>query len=77
MPPRFRDLKRYLETHGWVLVRNTDHFYYQKVLADGTVLRTRVSHALHKEIPPGQWQAILKHQLKVTEAEFWHGPAAD
>jgi hypothetical protein len=28
-------------------------------------------HALHKEIPPGLWQAILKYQLRITEEEFW------
>ncbi|TYP52491.1 hypothetical protein LZ11_01658 [Thermosediminibacter litoriperuensis] len=51
MPPKFRDLKMYCEKNGWVMVKNTDHWYYEKVLSDGSVLRTRVSHALHKEIP--------------------------
>ena len=71
MPPKFRDVKRYCENNGWALIRNTDHFYYEKVLLNGTVLRTKVSHALHKEIPSHFWQRILKHQLQVTEDEFW------
>lgn len=71
MPPKFRDLKRYCEKNGWVLIRNTDHWYYEKVLADGTLLRTKVSHAVHKEIPANIWQLILKQQLKISESEFW------
>ncbi|MDH7578202.1 MAG: hypothetical protein QHH75_10380 [Bacillota bacterium] len=71
MPPKFGDLKRYCEKNGWVLVRSTDHWYYEKVLADGTVLMTKVSRAVHKEIPKQLWQRILKKQLKITEKEFW------
>jgi len=71
MPPKFGDLKRYCEKNGWILVHNTDHWYYEKVLADGTLLRTRVSHAVNKEIPRQLWQRILKKQLRITEQEFW------
>lgn len=73
MPPKFRDLKRYCEKNGWVMVKNTDHWYYEKILPDGTILRTRISHALHKEIPEHLWKKILKLQLKITEEEFWKG----
>lgn len=51
MPPKYRDLKRYCEKNGWVLIRDTDHWYYEKTLADGSVLQTKISHAVHKEIP--------------------------
>lgn len=71
MPPTYRALKRYCDKNGWVLVRDTDHWYYEKVLADGTILRTKVSHALAKEIPAHLWARILKYQLKATEKEFW------
>ncbi len=71
MAPRFRDLKKYCENNGWELIRTTDHFYFVKVLADGTVLRTRVSFSLAKEIPGHLWQKIVKHQLKTTEEQFW------
>ncbi len=71
MPPEFSDLKRYFEKNGWVLIRNTDHWYYEKVLESGDILQTKVSHALHKEIPGNLWQRILRKQLKVTEDEFW------
>lgn len=71
MPPKFRDLKKYCEKNGWVMIRNTDHWYYEKVLADGTLLQTKVSHAVHKEIPSNLWKLILKKQLKISEDEFW------
>ncbi|MEW6458669.1 MAG: hypothetical protein AB1441_06330 [Bacillota bacterium] len=54
------------------MIRDTDHWYYEKVLSNGEVLRTRVSHAVHKEIPKHMWKKILK-QLRVTEDEFWKG----
>ena len=71
MPPKFRDLKKHCEKNGWVMIRNTDHWYYEKVLADGTLLQTKVSHAVHKEIPSNLWKLILKKQLKISEDEFW------
>ena len=73
MPPRFGDLKKYCEKNGWVMIRNTDHWYYEKVLTDGTLLQTKVSHAVHKEIPTNIWKLILKRQLKISEQEFWKG----
>lgn len=73
MPPKFRELKAYCEKNGWVLVRKTDHFYYEKTLPDGTLLRTRVSMALHKEIPKHLWKHILSRQLQISEEEFYRG----
>lgn len=71
MPPRFGDLKRYCEKDGWVLIRDTDHWYYEKVLTNGVVLQTKVSHAVQKEIPGHLWKRILRKQLQITEKEFW------
>lgn len=41
MPPKYGELKRFCEKNGWVLTWNTDHWYYEKVLFDGTILRTK------------------------------------
>ncbi|SHJ73993.1 hypothetical protein SAMN02745219_03222 [Desulfofundulus thermosubterraneus DSM 16057] len=71
MPPTFGQLKRYCEKNGWYMIRNTDYWYYEKVLTTGEVLRTRVSHATAKEISANLWRKILKYQLKITEEEFW------
>ncbi|RJX22203.1 MAG: hypothetical protein C4575_02015 [Desulforudis sp.] len=70
MPPTFGQLKKFCDKTGWVLIRNTDHWYYEKVLSTGEVLRTRVSHSVGKEIGGHLWRKILK-QLRVTEEEFW------
>ncbi len=72
MAPKFGDLKRYYDKNGWVLTRNTDHWYYEKVLSNGNVLQTKVSHATQKEIPGHLWKKILKNQLQITEKEFWN-----
>lgn len=73
MPPKFGELKRYCDKNGWIMIRDTDHWYYEKVLVDGTVLRTKVSHSVSKEIPPRLWDRILKKQLQITEQEFRNG----
>ncbi len=72
MPPTFGQLKRFCEKNGWTLIRDTDHRYYEEVLSNGEVLRTRVSHAVAKEIPKQLWRKILK-QLRVSEEDFWKG----
>ena len=69
--PSLRDLKRYCERTGWVQVgKGRNHYYYEKVLSNGEILRTKISHALGKEIPYHLWQNILKKQLKTTPEEF-------
>jgi hypothetical protein len=56
---------------GWELYKEkSDHYYYRKILPNGTVLKTRVSHALGKEIPFHLFQDILKDHLKTTKEEF-------
>ncbi len=71
MPPKFRDLKRFCDKNGWSMIRNTDHWYYEKTTPDGTILQTKISHGTHKEIPRHLWKHILSKQLKVSEEEFW------
>jgi len=73
MSPKFGNLKRYCDKNGWVMIRNTDHWYYEKVLSDGTVLRTKISHSVSKEIPKYLWDRILRKQLKINKREFWKG----
>ena len=47
-----------------------DHYYYEKVLSSGEILKTKVSHSLSKEIQPRTFKDILKKQLKTTLEEF-------
>lgn len=75
----FRDLLAYLERDGWVQEANLargrrrtgDHHWYRKELPDGSVLRTKVPHALGDEIGIGLFKHILRDQLRVDEARFW------
>jgi len=67
--PKWKELKRYCENDGWELYKNTDHYFYRKVLPDGTVLRTRVSKG-SGEIGPALWREILKRQLQTDQTHF-------
>jgi len=67
--PRWKDLKRFCERDGWELYKDTDHCYYRKRSADGTIRFTKVSKG-SGEIHQHMWQEILKRQLKVSKEYF-------
>lgn len=67
--PSWRALKRYCERTGWELYKETDHYFYRKVLADGTILRTKVSKG-SGEVHFHLWREILRKQLRTTQEEF-------
>jgi hypothetical protein len=67
--PRWKELKRFCERDGWELYKDTDHYFYRKIMDDGVVKITKVSRGSH-EIPKRLWKEILKRQLKVTEEYF-------
>ncbi|GAA1021473.1 hypothetical protein GCM10009565_14360 [Amycolatopsis albidoflavus] len=50
----------------------THHVTYELDLADGRILRTRISHPVDRGgYGPGLWNHILRDQLDVEEPEFW------
>ncbi|TEB08522.1 hypothetical protein Psch_02086 [Pelotomaculum schinkii] len=67
--PSWRELKRFCERDGWELFKDTDHYFYRKIMADGSLKRTKVSKGTG-EIPKWLWKDILKKQLQVDEAYF-------
>ena len=67
--PKWKELKRFCERDGWELYKDTDHYYYRKVMPDGSIKRTKVSRG-SGEIRSHMWQEILKKQLQVTEDYF-------
>jgi len=67
--PRWKELKRFCERDGWDLYKDTDHYYYRKVMDNGDIKRTKVSRGSH-EIPKRLWKEILNRQLNVTEEYF-------
>ncbi|OYD07125.1 type II toxin-antitoxin system HicA family toxin [Paludifilum halophilum] len=69
--PTPREHERFCRRDGWERVRGKGkhHKYYRKVMPDGSVKETQISHG-NKEYSPGMWRMILKKQLQVTEDYF-------
>lgn len=75
--PSRKDHDTFCTTEGWTSVRNArsktgHHVTYELALADGAMLRTRVSRPPNKDTyGKSLWAHILRDQLQVSEAEFW------
>lgn len=50
------------------MASNTDHEYYKKILPDGEILRTCLSHG-NGEIPPSV-RRKMKKQMRITDEDF-------
>lgn len=70
-PPSGSNIEEFCRIDGWKLVRETDHRFFQKVLASGEVLETHTSFASGKAMSQGRFGAILRTQLEVTREQFW------
>ena len=73
-----RDHQKFCELEGWTRVRDTrgrtgtHHLTYEFTLADGRILRTRVSYPPDRtDIGKGLFSHILRDELAVTVEEFW------
>jgi hypothetical protein len=76
--PTREDHERFGLTEGWRPVRDargrtgTHHVTYELDLADGRILRTRISHPVDRSTyGHSMWGHILRDQLHVDEATFW------
>jgi hypothetical protein len=69
--PTWGEIEQFCRIDGWRESRRTNHLFYEKVLADGTVLRTHRSFAAGKTMSPGRFKTILRNQLQVSEDDFW------
>lgn len=75
--PRYQDIRRFCEIDDWEEVigatgRTGDHHRYRKVLADGSILRTKVSHGSGRIEDPDLWRHIWRDQLGLdSEEQFW------
>lgn len=76
--PTRTDHQQFCEVEGWKVVLDargrsgTHHATYRLVLADGRILRTRISRPVDRtDYGPGIWHHILRDQLQVGEASFW------
>lgn len=76
--PTREDHDRFCQTEGWRPVRNargragSHHVTYELDLADGRILRTRISHPVDRSTYGANiWGHILRDQLQVDEVTFW------
>lgn len=75
-PARYDDVRAFCQVDGWTLKANAPgrtthkHEVWTKALADGTSLRS-VSAKGRGEYSPRMMSWIIKHELRVTEQEFW------
>jgi hypothetical protein len=75
-PARYDDVRAFCRVDAWV--READapgrtthkHEVWTRALTDGTVLRTVISRG-RGEYSPRMMSWIIKHELRVTEQEFW------
>ena len=61
--PTWGEIERFCRVDGWRETRRTDHVFFERTLADGTVLQTHRSFASDKTMSPGRFKAILRNQL--------------
>jgi len=68
--PSWRDVERFCRRDGWTEVKKKGHhIYFQKVMDDGTVKRTKVSRGTG-EIHGHLWREIRNKQLQVSQEYF-------
>ncbi len=77
-PPTRKDHEAFCRTEEWTQIRDargrtgTHHVTYQLPLADGRILRTRISHPVDRtDYGRSMWGHILRDQLDVAEDAFW------
>jgi hypothetical protein len=67
--PSWKDLKRFCESDGWELYKDTDHYFFRKDDITGTPRFTKVSKG-SGQISYRLWKEILSKQLKVPLEYF-------
>ncbi len=74
MRPRWGQVRAFCIAQRYRETR-TDHYFYDKVLSDGSSSGTKVSFGKDGvEVPPSLWTRIWRSQLRlVSEDEFWIG----
>lgn len=74
MRPRWGQVRKFCATQGYRETR-TDHYYFDKVMPDGSSSGTKVSFGKDgDEVPPELWRRVWSRQLRLaSEDEFWKG----
>ena len=71
--PDKSELSAFLNVDAWEETKRSDHYRYRKQLADGEILRTKVSFGRGPAFnDAGLWRHVWKDQLGLaSEDEFW------
>lgn len=69
--PNGDDQRAFCKVDGWNSIRSTDHAVYSKVLLDGTILTTLVSHGNKQIRNPDLLAHICRDELRCSPADFW------
>lgn len=76
--PTRGDVEKFLAVDGWRQVpagerggRRQRHLFFEKLLPDGRLLQTHISHDRSKSIGASRFGAVLRDQLEVSRGEFW------
>lgn len=72
--PRWGQVRRFCELQGYRESRTT-HYFYDKVLPDGSTSGTMVSFGRDGEaVPSEMWTRVWRRQLRLRDEEdFWRG----
>jgi hypothetical protein len=76
--PTWGDIETFLTADGWRQLaagqrggRRQRHIFFEKLLDDGRLLQTHISHDRGATLSPGRFAAVLRDQLEVSKHEFW------
>ncbi len=76
--PTWGELEKFLNIDDWTRLApasrggsSENHIFFEKVLSDGRVLQTHISHSRRGRPSPGRFAAILREQLEVSRGQFW------
>lgn len=70
--PNGDEQRAFCNADGWNPIRSTDHEVYAKVLLDGTILTTQVSHGNKQIRDPDLFAHICRDELHCSPADFWN-----
>jgi hypothetical protein len=76
--PTWGELEKFLGVDKWTQLApgsrggsSEDHVFFEKVLPDGRLLQTHISHSRRGRPSAGRFAAILRYQLEVSREQFW------
>jgi hypothetical protein len=76
--PTWGEIEAFLQADEWRRIpamrrggRSEQHIFYEKVLPDGRVLQTHISHSRNARPSTGRFAQILREQLQVSREEFY------